>query len=314
MARLFRRIAGPADRFAGFRGAGSLSLALLGLSCASAPPPPSQFPSARAALDRMRASYACSRGITGEAKLDYFGDEGRIRANMMFAAARPEQIRIDLYSPFGATLSTVTSNGSRFALSDLKSRSYFHGQPSQCNVSRFLGVPVPPHALVQLLAGEAPVLVHAPAQAQIAWQSGAYRIQIQGQHQALESIVLQPNPSDWRKPWESQRVRVLEVEVEQEGIQLYRAEFSGHRAVQTAKPRVDLDGLEADVPPSGPSCSSEVPERIRFIVPSSGRDVEVIHEDVQHNPPLLPGSFVQVRSRGMKDMRAECSGSVWSEP
>lgn len=294
------------------RRAALLGIALGAAGCVTTPPP-SQFPDARAAIDRMRATYACSRGIVGEAKLDYVGDEGRIRASMMFLAARPERSRIDVYSSFGATLSTFTTDGKQFALSDVKAKKYFYGPAHQCAVSRFLGIPVPPHALVQLLAGEAPVLVHAPPQASIAWSSGAYQVQISGQYRSRETISLVPHPEDWEKPWREQRLRVLEVHVEQEGVAIYDATFSDHQPASLAPPRVDPDGLEADVPPSGPQCMAEIPRRIRFVVPGSGRDVELRHQEVQHNPPLVPGQFSQPRARGLQGVGVQCAQELGFE-
>lgn len=282
---------------------GFLGLGLWGCSIA---PPASQFPSAQAAIDRMRDTYACSRGLTGEAKLDYFGDEGRIRASMLFATARPERMRIDVYSPFGATLSTFTSNGQQFALSDVRAKKYFQGEAKECAISRFLGVPAPPHALVQLLGGLAPVLVHQTQDAQISWDSGAYLLHIKSNHQSEQTIRLLPTADDWSKPWAQQRLLVTEVEVTQQGIALYRAELSHHRAVKTAAPRVDPDGLEPPVPPSGPQCTAEVPARIRFVVPSKGRDVVISSQEIHHNPPLLPGTFVQSRTRGLGSVVVQC--------
>jgi len=254
----------------------------------------------------MRDTYSCSRGLVGEAKLDYLGDEGRIRANMLFATSRPEQVRIDVYSPFGATLSTFTSNGAQFALSDLKAKKFFSGAAEECAVSRFLGVPAPPHALVQLLGGMAPVLVHEPNQATIGWQAGAYVLQIQSKGAARETIRLVPSASDWNKPWAEQKVFVKEVLVEQQGTLLYRAELSHHRAISTAGPRLDPDGLEPPIPPSGPSCAVEVPGRIRFVVPSKGRDVVIVSQELHHNPPLLPGTFTQARTRGLSPVSVQC--------
>jgi hypothetical protein len=278
----------------------------LGAWGCSAAPPASQFPSAQAAIDRMRGSYECSRGLMGEAKLDYFGDEGRIRASMLFATSRPERMRIDLYSPFGATLSTFTSDGRDFALSDLKAKKFFQGEAKECAISRFLGVPAPPHALVQLLGGLAPVLVHEERDAQIAWDSGAYVLNIKSKHQAEQTIRLVPTADDWDKPWSQQRILVTEVQVAQQGIQLYRAELSHHRAIDTAAPRVDPDGLEPPVPPSGPPCNAEVPGRIRFVVPSKGRDVVISTQELHHNPPLLPGTFLQIKSRALHSVVVQC--------
>jgi outer membrane biogenesis lipoprotein LolB len=287
----------------GFWGLGFWGLSLWGCSIA---PPASQFPSAQAAIDRMRGSYECSRGLMGEAKLDYFGDEGRIRASMLFATSRPERMRIDVYSPFGATLSTFTSNGREFALTDVKAKKYFQGEAKECAISRFLGVPAPPQALVQLLGGLAPVLVHQAQDAQIAWDDGAYVLRIKSTHQAAQTIRLLPTSDDWSKPWPEQRLLVTEVQVTQQGVEVYRAELSHHRAAKTAAPRVDPDGLEPAVQPSGPQCNAEVPGRIRFVVPSKGRDVVISAQDVHHNPPLLPGTFMQTKNRGLSSVVVQC--------
>jgi hypothetical protein len=284
-------------------GAWMMGLSLWGCNIA---PPASQFPSAQAAIDRMRGSYECSRGLMGEAKLDYFGDEGRIRASMLFATSRPERMRIDVYSPFGATLSTFTSNGREFALTDVKAKKYFQGEAKECAISRFLGVPAPPQALVQLLVGVAPVLVHQPQDAQINWDGDAYLLRIASKHQAEQTIRLLPTADDWNKPWSQQRLLVTQVQVTQQGIELYRAELSHHRTVTTAVPRVDPDGLEPPVPPSGPPCNAEVPSRVRFVVPSKGRDVVITTQETHHNPPLLPGTFMQTRSRGLSSVIVQC--------
>src|SRR5688500_17646517 len=90
--------------------AAARTAALLGLvsfGCASAPP--SRFPSASAALERMRQTYACSRSVRAEAKIDYFESRGRVRGNVMYIAALPEKLRFDVFSPFGVTLATLTS-------------------------------------------------------------------------------------------------------------------------------------------------------------------------------------------------------------
>ncbi|HEX4474814.1 MAG TPA: hypothetical protein VH142_07040, partial [Polyangiaceae bacterium] len=89
--------------------------------------PPSRFPTAADAIARMRATDACSRGVSGEAKVDYFGERGRVRGSTLFVMSRPEKIRFDVFSPFGLTLSTLTSDGRVFALLDTTSKQYFEG-------------------------------------------------------------------------------------------------------------------------------------------------------------------------------------------
>ena len=160
--------------------------ALLALGLCSGcgrPPPPSQFPTADAALGRMHASYSCSRGVQGEAKLDLFNKQGRVRGNVLVPGDAARKPPLHVYSPFGVTLSTLTSDGQNFSLFDLQNKQFLYGPANTCNVERFTQVPVPPFALVELLRGEAPVLVHQPSQATIAWD-GEYVIRIQSRHQA----------------------------------------------------------------------------------------------------------------------------------
>jgi len=254
----------------------------------------------------MRATTACSRGLQGEASVDYFGEHGRVRGTSLFATSRPERLRFDIVSPFGVTLSTVTSDGSRFALLDVGAKQFFRGPASDCNVTRFLRVPVPAHALVSLLGGEAPVLVHRAEDAALTWTSGSYVVGIRSRHGASQEIHLTPTPADWDRPWQEQRLRVTEVRVVQQGIELYRAELDDHRRVRTARPRIDPDGIDPPLPPSGPTCDAEVPGRVHLTSEASADDVVLVHRELLHNPPLPPGLFQQSPPAGVKVRTSTC--------
>jgi hypothetical protein len=254
----------------------------------------------------MRATLACSRGVRGDSKVDYFGEQGRVRGSTLFVTSRPDKIRFDVMSPFGVNLSTLTSDGRDFALLDVGAKVFYRGTASECNVRRFLHVPVPPFALVNLLGGEAPVLVHRPAEALIDWDSGSYRVRIASRHDASEEIRLEPTPDDWNKAWSDQRLRVLEVRIRQQGIELYRAMLSDFEPAETAPPAVDPDGIDPDVPPSGPACAAEIPRRIHVVSEASGEDVLIEHRDVHHNPPLLPNLFKQDAPGGVKIRTTSC--------
>jgi hypothetical protein len=280
---------------------------LASLSACASPPPASQFPNAQAALDRMRASTACSRALKSDAKIDYFGDAGRIRGSLLYVVAVPDKLRLDIISPFGATVSTVTSDGHDFALFDLREKQFLRGPANACNLGRFTHVPVPPGALVQLLRGEAPVLVHQPAAASIAWESGEYVVRIQSTRQATEEIHLVPVAEDYALPYTAQRLRVTEVRVAQQGIEIYRAQLVGHHAAKMSGPRLDPDGLDPPTPPSGPTCQAEVPGRLRLQVPDGNQDVILENVEVFHNPPLDPGLFHQQPPGGVSVRYSPCS-------
>lgn len=295
-----------------------VSLARIALSCAGVVllaacggPPASQFPDAEAALSRMRATYACSRGLVGDAKVDLIDDHARVRGNVSILASLPDRTRLDAFSPFGVSLSTLTTDRGNFAFFDLKRRSFLEGQASPCNIARFTQVPMPAFALVQLLRGEAPVLMHEATQSSLAWNSGwisggAYRVDVLGKHESRQTIELVPHPDDYGRPWQEQRIRVLKVNLEQQGIPLYRVEFDEHRAAQTAKTREDPDGIDPPIPPSGPTCSAEIPRRIRIVMPTDDRDLVIHFDRVEHNPPLVADAFRQVRPDGASYSRAEC--------
>lgn len=288
-------------------------VALLGVGCGA--PPASRFPTAEAALDRMHETHACSRGIQGEAGIDYFGPDGRVRGDVMYVAVLPEQLRFDVVSPFGVVLATLTADGRDFSLYDISQGVLLRGPASACNVARFTQVPVPPFALVQLLRGEAPVLVHRPDSVHIRWRrplgrSGYYQIRIASEHQAEQEIRLRPLAADRALPWNEQRVEVLKVVVRQRGIVLYSAELRGHRAGRTAASREDPDGLGPAQPPSGPPCAAPVPGRLRLFVPDADQELilanERIGERVVHNPPLVPGLFVQQPRDDVRTVYAVC--------
>lgn len=288
-------------------------MALLAFGCHSMPE--SAFPTADSAIARMRETASCSRAVQGEATLDYFGSGMRVRGKLLYLAAAPDRLRFDVYSPFGATLSTFTSDGARFSLFDLRNKSFFEGPAATCNVERFTRIPVPPSALVELLRGQAPVLAHSPAAARIEWQSGLfggghYLLGLEGQNSARQEIELTPHPDDWERPYAEQRLRVTSIRVWQEGEELYSAELAGHakaarRAVQPTPEEIEM-GV-TPLPPSGPACDAELPRRLRISAQASGQDLVIRSDEVWHNPPLASGAFRQAAPGGIARRSSTCS-------
>ncbi|MDP9151412.1 MAG: DUF4292 domain-containing protein, partial [Myxococcota bacterium] len=264
-------------------------------------------PSAHAVLDRMRSTFACSNGVQATAKFDHFGERGRVRGDVMLFAARPARIRMDVVSPFGVALATLTSDGARFALADLREKRFYAGPASPCNLARLTGVPVPSHVLVDLLRGEAPVLRHAPEAGAMSWSARGYWVLvIPSSREASEEIHVAPRPEDWNKPWEQQRMRVLDVRVAQRGFVLYHAELGDHEAIGTAGPRVDPDNIAPPLPPSGPVCDAEIPRKIHLEVGDPDADVRFHYEQATWNPPLPEGSFEQPPPPGAQVERVNC--------
>jgi hypothetical protein len=289
----------------------TLAVALFALvgttGCPSTAPPASRFPSVEAAVDRMHAGQACGLAVQANAKIDHFGKQGRVRGDLLMMVAVPARIRMDAVSPFGVTLATLTSDGSRFALADLRDKRFYSGPAKACNIARLTTVPIPGPVLVDLLRGEAPVLKRGGAAGTIQWNSsGYYVVTIPGTNNAVEEIHLVPRPEDFARPWAEQRVRILSVEVRQEGLVLYRAELADHAQAATAKPRVDPDGIDAPIPPSGPACDAELPRRIHVEVPGLKEDVLFRYEQVTWNPPLIRTVFTQPPQAGLAPVDVDC--------
>jgi outer membrane lipoprotein-sorting protein len=292
----------------GDRPAAKAAAVALALCCAGCPrpPPPSQFPSASDALARMKQTYACANGVQGEGKIDQVSSEGRVRGEILLFAVNPARVRIDVISPFGAMLYTLTSNGERFQMLDVKQKHFQHGPASACNLARLTQVPMPGHVLVSLMRGEAPLLEHQAKQARLRWDDGHYLVEIEGAHQASQTVHLEVVEQDFLKPWSEQRLRVTHMRTAQQGRVLYRADLSDHELTHTAPPREDPDGLDPPIPPSGGACDVEVPRTIRMVVPHSGRDVEFRYNKVAFNPPIPAGAFSQPIPGGVRKQFVTC--------
>lgn len=276
--------------------------------CGGSPPPPSQFPTADDALGRMKEQYSCVNGVQGTAKIDSFNAQGRVRGDVDIFAVNPARVRFDVVSPFGLTLFTLTSNGTDFTMLDNKEKRFMEGPAKACNLARLTRVPVPGHALVSLLRGEAPVLVHTAPQAQLSWDRDEkhYVLVIQSKHGATQEIHLEVAPDDWERPWNQQRVRITQVKVDQQGLPLYLVTLKDHVGTVTAGPRVDPDGIDDDVPPSGPACSAEIPTAIRMQVPHTEQDVIFKYTESKWNPPLIDGAFTQPVPGGVTVQYVDC--------
>jgi hypothetical protein len=269
-------------------------------------PPRSVFPTADDALGRMKATYACANGVQGEAKIDNFSPKGRVRGSLLLTAVVPDRVRFEVVA-FGNVLYTLASDGKAFEMIDVKEKQFLFGPATPCNLARLTQVPIPGHALVGLLRGEAPVLVHPPTGATIAWDAkGFYRVVVASTREATEEIHLEVLPSDVNKPWSEQRLRVTDVRVLQRGLPLYHADLTNHKPAETAKPRVDPDGIDPDFPPIGPVCDAELPRSIHIAVPHTEQDVIIQYQDAKWNPPIIPGAFKLEPPPGARPVFVTC--------
>jgi len=291
---------------------GGLSL-LLG-ACHS--PPKSQFPTVRTALTQLQDQTSCSRGVQGDARLTVSAPlMADLSGELLFKAQAPSKIRFDLYSSFGVTLNTLTSDGRSFAHYDLPNRSFWYGPPKTCNLASFTRVQVPPLALVELLRGRPPIVAHQQSAATIEFSSplfsrGRYVVNVRGDNQVEQTLEIEVAKQDYKKPLEQQRLRLRKVRVEQAGELLYEVELDRYKKASRAPNELTEEELMmgvAPLAPSGPECAAELPRRVVFSVPGTGAELTIESHEMMHNPPILPGSFTQEIPGGVTSSFADCT-------
>src|SRR6201999_2236356 len=125
-----------------------IPLFALALGCTSAPPA-SRLPNPQAAIDRMRATAACGNAVQADAKLDHFAsDSGRIRTELLFIAARPARMRMDALAPVVGTVFTLTTDGTKFQVADLRNHQFLYGPATPENIARVAHLPMPLHPFI----------------------------------------------------------------------------------------------------------------------------------------------------------------------
>ena len=66
------------------------------------------------------------------------------------------------------------------------------------------------------------------------------------------------------------------------------------------------DGIDPDVPPSGPECRAALPRRLHLEVPAEEQDLVLSISDIAHNPPLKTGAFEQTPPGGVVVRSSPC--------
>jgi len=297
-----------------------LPLVLVGasaLACRSVSPPASAIPDARSALTRLDATYSSVSGISGSAKIDYLGDKGRVRGDVSVLASGPARLRFAIRADVVGAAGEVASDGVKFEADDKANGRYIVGAAKPCNVARVTQVPLPLDELVPMLWGMRPHLDGPIKCDSISWSGEGYYVVMLSQNAGGASksgalaheLHVSPYPSDWDKPWSEQRLRLLGVNAwsaANEGNLVYRVTMKDHEATSTAKPISDPDGLNPDVPPSGPNVTVELPRTIRVEVPSKKSDVIFKYSEAFVNPPLIPDAFHIVMKPGVPVDESTC--------
>jgi outer membrane lipoprotein-sorting protein len=97
-------------------------------------------------------------------RIDAPGMKGTV--NELVAAEKPARVRLETLDFFGNPVAVLVADGDRFGFYDARSHTYWRGDATPENVSRFLPVVLEPAELVTILCGSAPLLPGRPLEAQ----------------------------------------------------------------------------------------------------------------------------------------------------
>jgi outer membrane lipoprotein-sorting protein len=137
--------------------------------------------------------------------LEYYDRETR-GANFRAAVLvrQPEDLHVQLLSPFGDPLRTLVSNGRRLSMYDLEAQTYYYGSPTPENVARILPFYLTAADIARvLLAGPPLDLMHTdPAELSLDWdgERGAYRLSGPMAHEPGR-LDLWVRHGDWTLQW-----------------------------------------------------------------------------------------------------------------
>ena len=224
-----------------------------------------------------------------------------VRLGAMAIAQRPDHFRFDL-SAFGQLAATIMCDGKVLTFVDLRNHQTQQFPATSEALASSVGIGVTPNVIVALLLGRPPVLVHSQAPS-VRWESGHYVVELDGANAWHEHIELIPRESDWNKPWQEQRMRLLRVRVSKEGLDLYDAHLGDHKVIQAAPPVAastsplcdpTLDAVlgKCDTSSSAPPivCADvELPTDVEIV--SGGRTVSLHEKKLVLNPPIDPAVF-----------------------
>ena len=255
--------------------------------CNGMPKPAQPFTSARQALDLHRLTRKEIVAMRGEARVDQRGDEGRIKGTVLMFVVRPSRVRFDAMTQFGPA-AILTSDGERFAYSDLRKSRFLFGETCPQNIARLLNVAMTVEQTTELLLGGTPVLPNA--RAAIGWHpDGYYHVRLRtdaGERQELDFAI---GEHDRDLPPARQTLQLRRSEVyDAKGRTVWRMTYDDYRPVLRGTYHVAMPFL------------------VQVEQPQAGRDTLIRFKEITLDPGIPVGAFEQAPRGGMTVEEAVC--------
>ena len=254
--------------------------------------PTQPWSDARLALDAHDSMRARVRSIRAEARADQRGTQGRVRGTVLMFVERPDRVRFDVMTQFGPA-AALTSDGTTFAMADMRERTFITGRACPSNIARLLGMPLTSEEVGRLLLGGTPRIESVRDTIVVDADDGFYRIVLHGRDGGRQEIDLGIRPADERAPPMQQRLRLLRSEVfDPRGKTLWRVTYDDYRVVP-----LDEQGVA-------------VPYEVFFEHPGRESDTRLRFEDIDVNVAVPEGAFQQSPTPGLRVEQVRCDEDI----
>jgi outer membrane lipoprotein-sorting protein len=262
-------------------------ICLLGCAGAGTLRPANPISDARVALQRSAATIEGLHSIRAEARVDQRASSGRIKGTVLMFVEDSGRVRFDVMTQFGP-IAILTSDGEKFAYSDLREKRFLYGQTCPENIARLLGVPLSAEETARFLLGGTPVIEHSDS-AIIVNDAGHYQLTLKGETGGKQQLELAVYPGDEALPPAQQRLKLVRSELwNPSGQSVWRVSYDDYEAIQ-------LQGRQL-----------LVPKRVQIEQSAQKADTLVSFKKITTNPEIPAEAFTQTARPGMQEEEAPC--------
>jgi len=244
-------------------------VALAGCTARPAPPPNAALagplPTRAALAAALEARRAALRGLRAWARLSYDAPDESRRAKQLLVVERPDRLRMELFSPFGAVF-VLTAGDGALAAWDRGEAIVYRGAASAANLDRYAQVDVPVPTAVDLLLATPPIADDAGV---VSADGGAIKL-------------WQETPQGVTATWfAAATLDPLRVEYQDaDGRVRLRAAYDAWTAI---------DGVR-------------LPSAVALDLPAAQRRIGIALSDIEVNPPLPPAVFALATPAGSREV------------
>ncbi len=246
-------------------------VALAGCAARPAVPPPAA--GAPADLAALRAADTARRdairAVRAWARLSYVSPEESRSARQLLVAERPDRLRLEIFSPFGAVFVLASADGT-LAAYDRQEAVVYRGAATAENLQRYTQVDLPVARAVALLLATPPLDLDAPSTVASDGQTLAVR---------------QRTPDGGtRITWYSEALEPLRYE---------------------ERDAADAVAFRTTYEAWGPVDGVRLPHQVQFELPASARRIAITLSDIEVNPPLAGTVFALPTPSGSREVDLE---------